>query len=120
MYSKESIKELQKLTRELLKRKSATRVTKKTVGELRAVLRFHDYRYYVLNDPLLADFEYDQLFKELEKAENENPDWVSPDSPTQRVARGLTKEFPTVQHLVPMLSLSNSYNNDDIIDFDRK
>ena len=120
MYSKESIKELQKLTGELLKRKSATRVTKKTVGELRAVLRFHDYRYYVLNDPLLADFEYDQLFKELEKAENENPDWVSPDSPTQRVARGLTKEFPTVQHLVPMLSLSNSYNNDDIIDFDRK
>jgi DNA ligase (NAD+) len=60
------------------------------------------------------------LFKELERLESENPKLLTPDSPTQRVAKGLTKEFPTVQHLVPMLSLDNSYNSDDLIDFDRK
>jgi DNA ligase (NAD+) len=68
----------------------------------------------------VSDFEYDQLYKELEKMEAANPELVTADSPTQRVARGLTKEFPTVQHLVPMLSLENSYNADDLIDWDRK
>jgi len=84
------------------------------------VLRFHEHRYYILNDPLLSDFEYDQLFKALEKIEKENPTLITPDSPTQRVAHELTREFPTVQHLVPMLSLDNSYNADDLLDFDRK
>jgi len=84
------------------------------------VLRFHEHRYYILNDPLLSDYEYDQLFKALEKIEKENPTLISPDSPTQRVAHELTREFPTVQHLVPMLSLDNSYNADDLLDFDRK
>lgn len=84
------------------------------------MLRFHEHRYYILNDPLLSDFEYDQLFKALEKIEKENPTLITPDSPTQRVAHELTREFPTVQHLVPMLSLDNSYNADDLLDFDRK
>ena len=84
------------------------------------MLRFHEHRYYILNDPLLSDFEYDQLFKTLEKIEKENPTLITPDSPTQRVAHELTREFPTVQHLVPMLSLDNSYNADDLLDFDRK
>jgi len=84
------------------------------------VLRFHEHRYYILNDPLLSDFEYDQLFKALEKIEKENPTLITLDSPTQRVAHELTREFPTVQHLVPMLSLDNSYNADDLLDFDRK
>ncbi|MET0393045.1 MAG: NAD-dependent DNA ligase LigA, partial [Chitinophagaceae bacterium] len=87
---------------------------------LRNVLRFHEYRYYVLNDPLIADGEYDRLYKELERIESADPALVTPDSPTQRVAKGLTKEFPTVQHLVPMLSLDNSYNSEDLVDFDRK
>ena len=65
---------------------------------LRGVLRFHEYRYYVLNDPLLSDFEYDQLFKSLEKLERQHPLHVTPDSPTQRVAKDLTRDFPTVQH----------------------
>ena len=56
----------------------------------------------------------------MEAFEKENPDLIVPDSPTQRVAKGLTKEFPTVQHLVPMLSLDNSYNSEDLVDFDRK
>ena len=84
------------------------------------MLRFHEHRYYILNDPLLSDFEYDQLFKALEKIEKENPTLITLDSPTQRVAHELTREFPTVQHLVPMLSLDNSYNADDLLDFDRK
>lgn len=90
------------------------------IEELRAVLRFHENRYYILSDPLLSDYEYDQLFKALEKIEKENPALISLDSPTQRVAHELTKEFPTVQHLVPMLSLDNSYNAEDLLDFDRK
>jgi DNA ligase (NAD+) len=87
---------------------------------LREVLRFHEHRYYVLHDPLIADVEYDALYKELERMEKEDPSRIRPDSPTQRVARELTAEFPTVRHLVPMLSLENSYNADDLLDFDRK
>jgi len=120
MYSKEATQQLQKLTNELLVKLKAEKVTGKEVLELGDVLRFHEYRYYILNDPLIADYEYDQLFKTLEKIEQENPSLKMPDSPTQRVAKGLTKDFPTVQHLVPMLSLDNSYNSDDLIDFDRK
>ncbi|RYF44910.1 MAG: DNA ligase (NAD(+)) LigA, partial [Chitinophagaceae bacterium] len=66
------------------------------------------------------DFEYDQLYKQLQAIEEKHPDLITPDSPTQRVAKGLTKEFPTVQHLVPMLSLENSYDADDLKDWDRK
>ena len=71
------------------------------IENLRNVLRFHEYRYYILNDPLISDYEYDQLFKALEKIETGNPKLIIADSPTQRVAKGLTKAFPTVQHLVP-------------------
>ena len=117
MYSKEQTKKLQTETTGLLKKKD---VAAKDAEALRDVLRFHEHRYYILNDPLISDFEYDQLYKALEKIESENPKLVTPDSPTQRVAKGLTKDFPTVPHLVPMLSLSNSYNTDDLIDFDRK
>jgi DNA ligase (NAD+) len=73
-----------------------------------------------MNDPLIADAEYDRLYKRLEALEMAHPDRVTPDSPTQRVAPGLTAHFPTVQHLVPMLSLDNSYNAEDLRDFDRK
>ncbi len=120
MYSKESTRELQKLTNELIKKQKAGAITARDISSLRDVLRFHEHRYYILTDPLISDFEYDQLYKALEKLEQENPKLITPDSPTQRVARGLTKDFPTVQHLVPMLSLDNSYNADDLIDFDRK
>ena len=120
MYPKETSKSLQKLTAELINKKSAGSLPKKDIDQLRSVLRFHEYRYYILNDPLLADIEYDQLFKELEQIEKDNPGLVTADSPTQRVAKGLTKDFPTVAHLVPMLSLDNSYNSDDLLSFDRK
>lgn len=120
MYSKETTKSLQSLTDELLKKKNAGSILKKDIDRLRDALRFHEYRYYIMNDPLISDFEYDQLFKELERIEAENPALLTADSPTQRVAKGLTKDFPTVAHLVPMLSLDNSYNSDDLKDFDRK
>ena len=120
MYSKENTKELQKLTIELIKKQSTVAISQKDIAQLRDVLRFHEHRYYILNDPLIADYEYDQLYKALEKIEEEIPSLKTPDSPTQRVAKGITKDFPTVQHLVPMLSLDNSYNSDDLIDFDRK
>jgi DNA ligase (NAD+) len=117
MYSKEQTKKIQADTNALIKKKD---ISTKDIELLREVLRFHEYRYYILNDPLISDFEYDQLYKALEKMEAENSKLVTADSPTQRVAKGLTKDFPTVPHLVPMLSLSNSYNTDDLIDFDRK
>ena len=117
MYSKEKTKKLQSETTALIKKKD---FGAKEIDSLREVLRFHEHRYYILNDPLISDFEYDQLYKALEKIEDENPKLIAPDSPTQRVAKGLTKEFPTVPHLVPMLSLSNSYSTDDLVDFDRK
>jgi DNA ligase (NAD+) len=120
MYSKETTQQLQKLTTALIKKQPADSISKKEIEDLRNALRFHEYRYYILNDPLISDYEYDQLYKVLEKIEKENPKLVTVDSPTQRVAKGLTKAFPTVQHLVPMLSLDNSYNSEDLVDFDRK
>src|ERR1043165_6688462 len=120
MYSKEQTSKLQTATNGFLKESKNGSVTKNKIEGLRDVLRFHEYRYYIMNDPLISDMEYDQLFKALEKLENENPSLITSDSPTQRVAKGLTKDFPSVQHLVPMLSLDNSYNAEDLIDFDRK
>lgn len=120
MYTKNATQELQKKSLALLKQASKQSIEPAAIEELRAVLRFHEHRYYILNEPLVADQEYDILFKELERLEAANPKLVTNDSPTQRVAKGLTKDFPAAQHLVPMLSLDNSYNADDLLDFDRK
>ncbi len=88
------------------------------VRDLREVIRFHEWRYYIANEPLISDFEYDKLFKKLQELENRFPNLLAEDSPTQRVSPDLTEGFPTVQHLTPMLSLENSYNADDLADFD--
>ncbi|MBS1662925.1 MAG: NAD-dependent DNA ligase LigA [Bacteroidetes bacterium] len=120
MYSSDQVQRLQKLSTSLLSLVSKSTPLDDRLEELRDVLRFNEYRYAILNDPLISDFEYDTLYKALEKIEAARPDMVTPDSPTQRVASGLTKEFPTVQHLVPMLSLENSYNEEDLLDWDRK
>ena len=120
MYSAEQTRSLQKQTKHLLQANEKKAVPIKELESLRDVLRFHEHRYYILNDPLISDFEYDQLYKALEKVEEQNPKLITKNSPTQRVAKGLTKDFPTAWHLVPMLSLSNSYNNNDLVDFDRK
>jgi DNA ligase (NAD+) len=107
-------------TQVFLKAAKENSLTADHIEELREVLRFHEHRYYIENDPLVSDYEYDILYKGLEAIEKENPDLVVADSPTQRVGKGLTKDFPTVPHLVPMLSLDNSYNSEDLINFDRK
>ncbi|MGN6248354.1 MAG: DNA ligase LigA-related protein, partial [Ginsengibacter sp.] len=110
MYTAGGVKELQKKTEELLKNEG-------TAKELRDVLRFHEYRYYILNDPLISDEEYDKLYKKLEKLEAADPSIITPDSPTQRVGSTLNADFVTVPHLVSMLSLENSYNADDLFDW---
>jgi DNA ligase (NAD+) len=120
MYSSEQTQRLQKLSVGLLPGAKDQTLDKDQLEELRDTLRFHEYRYAILNDPLISDFEYDVLYKALEKIEHQYPELVSADSPTQRVASGLTKDFPTVEHLVPMLSLENSYNEADLLDWDRK
>ncbi|HNP20513.1 MAG TPA: NAD-dependent DNA ligase LigA [Panacibacter sp.] len=117
MYSKEEITVFDESAQRFLKLKS---IDKSSVVQLRSLLRFHEYQYYVLNNPLVSDYEYDQLYKLLEQVEKEFPEIITPDSPTQRVGSSLNQSFVTVQHLVPMLSLDNSYNAEDLYEFDRK
>ncbi len=97
-----------------------TESVEKRIQKLREEINKHDYHYYVLAQPLISDEEYDRLYKELEKLEAENPHLITPDSPTQRVGKDLTKEFKPVNHLVPMLSLANTYDEQDVLDFDRR
>ena len=90
------------------------------LNEVRPLIVYHEWRYYVHNDPVLSDYEYDQLYKYLEALEEQRPDLVTPDSPTQRVSNDLIEDFSKVEHLTPMLSLANSYNAEDLKDFDEQ
>lgn len=90
------------------------------VEKLRQELHDHDYRYYVLAEPVIADEEYDKLMRELLDIEQQYPELQSPDSPTQRVGGKPTKEFAVVEHNPPMLSLANSYSEEEIREFDRR
>lgn len=92
----------------------------KEIEQLREVINYADWKYYVQSEPVLADVEYDALFKKLKHLEEKYPEQVTADSPTQRVAIGLSEKFPSVSHLVPMLSLDNTYNADDLRDWDRR
>lgn len=83
-------------------------------AQLRAQLNEHSYRYYVLNAPVVTDYEYDQLFNELKALEAEYPDLITPDSPTQRVGSDLQSDLPKVTHVAPVLSLSNAFGGDDV------
>lgn len=93
---------------------------RKEVERLRKELHEHDYRYYVLSQPTISDYQYDQLMQRLIELERQYPELITPDSPTQRVGGEPTKEFPTVTHEVPMLSLANTYNEEELLDFDRR
>ena len=115
MYTKEQILDLQSITKEFLE--SPHNIT---LDSLRRVLKFHEYQYYVVAAPLISDYEYDLLYQQLVNLEAVSPNLVSNDSPTQRVGNSLNNNFETVAHLVPMLSLENSYNAEDLNDFDRK
>ncbi len=93
---------------------------KDRIEELRRKIREHDYRYYVLNEPTISDYEYDMLMSELATIEKKHPELVTPDSPTQRVSGEPVKEFPTVRHDVPMLSLGNTYSEEELYDFEKR
>lgn len=88
--------------------------------ELRAELDQHNYRYYVLDEPSVPDAEYDRLFRELQALEAEHPELVTPDSPTQRVGGAALSAFTQVRHEVPMLSLGNAFDENDLREFDRR
>lgn len=118
MYAPEQIKHYQKCTSDLLKKSVID--DQQALTELRSVLRFHEYRYYVQDDPTISDREYDLLYQLLVQYETKNPESVTADSPTQRVGASLTGQFETITHLVPMLSLENSYNAADLNDWDKK
>lgn len=90
------------------------------IKQLRQEIRDHDHRYHVLAEPVVSDYDYDVLMKELLDIEAAHPDLVTPDSPTQRVGGAPYSSFPVVTHPVPMLSISNTYDADEILDFDRR
>lgn len=88
--------------------------------ELREEIRYHNRKYYIDNNPEISDYEYDILVKELEALEETYPDIITPESPTQRVGAEEIDEFETVEHMTKMLSLDNTYNHDELKDFDRR
>jgi len=95
-----------------------TESIKQRIEELSKKIEEHNYNYYVLAKPTISDYEFDILLEELIKLEKEYPEFLHPDSPSQRVGGQITKEFKTVQHKTPMLSLGNTYSEADLTDFD--
>ena len=93
---------------------------KKEIERLRDEIREHDYLYYVLNQPKVSDRQYDELFGELKALEEANPQFITPDSPTQRVSEQPLKGFAAIRHAVPMLSIDNTYNADELRAFDER
>jgi DNA ligase (NAD+) len=93
---------------------------RKEIGQLREEIDRHNYRYYVLDDPLVSDQEYDQLMRRLEELEGLYPDLVIPESPTQKVGAPPLEEFGTVRHSIPMLSLQNALTADELVEFDAR
>ncbi|MGB1248957.1 MAG: NAD-dependent DNA ligase LigA, partial [Chitinophagales bacterium] len=93
-------------------------ITAKNLTEIRELIHFLDQAYYVDSETIVKDFEYDTLYKKLKTFESVNPQLIDENSPTQKVAQVLTKDFTTVKHTVPMLSLDNSYNAEDLQAFD--
>jgi DNA ligase (NAD+) len=89
-------------------------------NELRSLIRRHEERYYVLDDPEISDAEFDQLMQELDAIERAHPEAVTPDSPTQRVGGRPAEGFATVEHLTPMLSLDNAYSREELLAFDER
>ncbi len=93
---------------------------KKEIARLRKKINYHNYQYYVLNEPVISDLEYDKLYKKLEELEQRFPRLITPDSPSQRVGGEPLKEFKTIEHRVKMLSLDNTYSEDEVREFDTR
>ncbi len=93
---------------------------KKQIQRLRDEINYHNYQYYVENNPVISDYEYDMLLKKLEALETQHPDLITSDSPTQRIGGEPLKGFTTVEHKIPMLSLDNAYSHDELREFDER
>jgi DNA ligase (NAD+) len=93
---------------------------KERIAVLADEIRKHNYNYYVLSKPVISDYEFDMLLEELTRLEADYPEFVEPDSPTQHVGGGITREFRQVVHKYPMLSLGNTYSEEDIRDFEQR
>lgn len=93
---------------------------KHKIKHLTKELNKHNYKYYVLNEPSISDYEFDILLKELEELEKKYPQFVSPNSPTKRVGGDITKTFQTVKHIYPMLSLANTYSKSELVEWENR
>ena len=120
MYNNKDTIELIQQSKTFLLNSNDNNYVQTNIELLRKILQFHEYKYYIENNAIINDNEYDFLYTLLEKTEKQFPELITKDSPTQRVGNSLNESFSTVQHLVPMLSLENSYNAEDLADFDRK
>jgi DNA ligase (NAD+) len=98
----------------------ATNQAKHLIDTLTAELKQHNYNYYVLAQPTITDYDFDQKLKQLAELEKQHPELADPNSPTQKVGGEVTKEFKTVKHRWPMLSLGNTYNEQELLDFDQR
>jgi len=98
----------------------ATRDVERRLGELRRQIEHHNYRYYALDDPDIDDARFDRLMQELRALETQHPSLVTADSPTQRVGGVASRAFAAVVHALPMLSLENAFEEQDVLDFDRR
>ena len=92
----------------------------KEIAALRDKIDYHSYRYYVLDSPVVSDEEYDRMMRRLEELEAAHPDLVTPDSPTQKVGAAPMEEFGTVRHSIPLLSLQNAFERDEVAEFDKR
>ena len=93
---------------------------KEKIEQLTKELNQHNYNYYILDNPIITDFEFDEKLKELQDLEKQYPQWANPNSPTQRVGGGITKNFPTIQHQFRMYSLDNSYDFNDLEEWKKR
>ncbi len=90
------------------------------IETLRREIQSHDYQYFIIANPVISDYDYDMLLAELQELETKNPDLITVDSPTQRVGESISSTFPIVEHRIPMLSISNTYSESEIKDFDHR
>lgn len=90
------------------------------IKKLRKDINYYNHKYYIENNPVISDFEFDKLLKELEQIEYNFPDLITPDSPTQRIGEKPIDHFETINHITPMLSLANTYNNKELRDFNNR
>ena len=93
---------------------------KNQIETLRQELHDHNHRYYILDEPIISDYEFDQLLQTLQDLEKKYPDFSDPNSPTKRVGGGITKSFDTVPHKYPMYSLSNTYSKEELLQWEER